>query len=158
MEELARVVAVDKGVAWVEKERQSQCGGCRLRHGCGSAVLGKILGVRRNRIRVISSSAVQVGDKVAIHLDPAALLKVSFYLYMVPLFGVFLGAMIGKFAFAPIVSTEGITILFAMLGLMAAAWWLRGFSRRIAGDEKYQPIISRVITAEEPITGLSCPS
>ena len=66
MEEQAHVVEIADGVAWVEKERQTQCGGCSLRNGCGSAVLSKVLGARRNRIQVIDPLAVRVGDRVVI--------------------------------------------------------------------------------------------
>jgi len=160
MEERARVVAVADGVAWVEKERQTQCGGCSLRNGCGSAVLSKVLGARRNRIQVINPLPARIGDVVVIRLDEAALLRVSFAVYMMPLFSLFVGATVGKFAFAPMFSgyADGVVVLFAMVGLFVGALWLRQYSRRIASDSKYQPVIERVVGTFEPILTANCPS
>ncbi len=147
MEEIARVVDTANGIAWVEKERQTQCGGCRLHKGCGSAVLAKVLGVRRNRIQVIDLLSVDVGDTVVIQLDSAALLRGSFAVYMIPLFSLFFGAIVGKYFFALMFAhyTEGVTAVFALLGLFFGVWWLRQFSQRIANDNRYQPVISSVV-------------
>lgn len=160
MKEHAHVVAVADGVAWVEKVRQTQCGGCSLRNGCGSAVLAKVLGSRRNRIKVIDPLSVRVGDMVAIQLDESALLRVSFAVYMMPLFSLFVGATVGKFAFAPILAeyTDGVVALSAILGLFVGALWLKQYSRRIANDKRYQPVIGQIVEPFEPILAANCPS
>lgn len=149
MEEIARVVEAADGIAWIEKERQTQCGGCSLRKGCGSAVLAQVLGVRRSRVQVIDPLSVSVGDTVIIQLDSAALLRGSFAVYMAPLFSLFFGAMLGKYFFALMFThyTEAVTAISALLGLFFGVWWLRRFSRHIAEDSRYQPVISSVVDA-----------
>ncbi len=152
MEEQASVVAVAEGIAWVEKERQSHCGGCSLRNGCGSAVLAKVMGARRNRIRVLDPLSAHVGDEVIFQLDAAALLRGSFAVYMVPLFGLFVGAMVGKYSFVPIFTdyANSVIALFAILGFFVGVGWLSRFSRRVANDKRYQPVITRIVTPIEP--------
>lgn len=160
MVEQGLVVETANGVAWVEKSRQSQCGGCRLRSGCGSAVLSKILGARRNRVQVIDPMSVNIGDTVLIELDAAALIRGSFAVYMIPLMGLLLGSIVGKYLFAPIFSgyAEGLTIVFAMIGLFSSIWWLRRFSQSIENDARYQPVISDIIEPNEPIVAEVCRS
>lgn len=147
MEEQAIVVETAKGVAWVEKARQTQCGGCRLRNGCGSAVLAKVLGARRNRIQVIDPLSVGVGDTVEIQLSSVALIRGSFVVYMMPLLGFFLGAILGKYVLSPILGgyAEALSTVFALLGLLLSVWFLRQFSRRIESDKRYHPVISNIV-------------
>ncbi len=161
MEEQALVVDVADGVAWVEKTRQTQCGGCSLRGGCGSAVLSKVLGARRNRIKVVDPLSVKVGDVVTIQLDAAALIRGSFAVYMIPLFGLFIGAflgsMLGKSLFDPMFShyAEGFSVALAMFGMFAGIWWLKQSSKRRGNDKRYDPVIASVVDAE-PVTVAVC--
>ena len=156
MEELVSVVNAKDGVAWVEKERQTQCGGCSVRHGCGTATLSKVLGVRRSRIRVIAPFSVNSGDKVLISLKESSLLKASFVSYMLPLFGLFLGALLGQLIFAPIFGSEGIVVILAIVGLAIALLWLRRFSLKIKEDPNYHPVITRIVEPVEPIAVSHC--
>lgn len=154
MEEQGIVTEVADGIAWVEKSRQTQCGGCSLRGGCGSAVLSKVLGARRNRIQVIDPLSVKVGDVVTIKLDSAALIQGSFSVYMIPLFGLFLGAllgsMLGKTLFDPIFISyiEVLSVAFAIFGMIGGVVWLKQSSKRMASDRRYQPIITDVVSVE----------
>lgn len=163
MEEQALVVEVADGLAWVEKTRQTQCGGCSLRGGCGSAVLSKVLGARRNRIQVVDPLSVKVGDVVTLQLDAAALIRGSFAVYMIPLFGLFIGAffgsVLGKMVFDPIFSQyiEGLSVTFAVLGMFAGVWWLKRSSKSMGNDKRYHPVIINVVDTE-PVSVTACHS
>ena len=156
MQEIVSVVTVEDGVAWVEKERQTQCGACSARHGCGTAVLSKVLGSRRNRIRVVAPFKVSSGDKVLINFKYASLLKASFMSYMLPLFGQFFGAILGRMFLAPIFEGEGIVIVSAFVGLAAAVLYLRHFSLKVAEDPNYHPVITQIVAPMEPIAVSHC--
>lgn len=160
MEELVTVVAIEQGVTWVEADRKSTCGACAARHGCGSAVLTKVLGQRRNRIAVINPVSARVGDSVTIRLDSAALLRGSFAVYMVPLLALFAGALLGKLLIAPIlpVMAEGVITLSAVLGLLTGVIWLRHFSRQATSDHRYQPVVTEIVSRVEPRLSPHCHS
>ncbi len=142
IEETAYVVAVDSQGVWVETQRQSACGQCAARKGCGTAVLGKALGKKRNRVLVANpnQAPVQVGDQVLIGIDESALVRGSMAVYLVPLLSFFLFGVLGQTLASRLMpgSGEGLSILFSLLGLLLGFLWARRYAR---GDQRYQPVI-----------------
>lgn len=144
IEETAQVVAAEGEFAWVETQRQSTCGGCAARQACGTAVLAKLLGQRRTRLRALNRQGARVGDRVVIGIQGQALLRGSLLLYAVPLLGLLLGALVGELMSQRLIVTgEGLTIGLGLAGLGLALWWVRAFTRRIRDDNRYQPVILR---------------
>lgn len=143
MEENARVVDVQPGFVWVETERKSTCS---LNNGCGSAVLAKVLGARRTRIRALNALSAEVGDEVVLGLAEAALIRGSLVLYALPLLALFLGALAGESVsrLLRLASGEAGTIVFALAGLAAGFYGVRYFTRRINNDPRYQPVVLRL--------------
>lgn len=145
MEEQARVVEVQPGYMWVETERKSTCGACSLNKGCGSAVLAKVLGARRTRIKALSTLDAEVGDEVMLGLAEDALIRGSLILYALPLATLFMGALAGEYMHTLLFLTpdESWTVLVALVGLMAGFWGVGHFARRITHDPRYQPVVLR---------------
>ncbi len=85
IEEQATVVDCEGEYAWVETQRQSSCGQCSVRGGCGTQVLSKVLGKKTAYVRCLNSHHVKIGDKVTIGIEESALLSGSFLLYLLPL-------------------------------------------------------------------------
>lgn len=139
IEETATVVDTRGGV-WVSLQRQSACGQCAAKSGCGTAVLGKVLGRRMERIRVLGDLDVMVGDRVVIGLNETALVRGSMVVYMMPLFFMVLLALGGHWLFP---GNEGAAIVMGMAGLVAGFLVLAWFSRKISADGKYQPVLLR---------------
>ena len=152
IEELARVMRVEGEFAWVETRRASTCGGCAAKAGCGTAVLGRVLGTRRMRVKAGNLSGIAVGDGVVIGIRERALVRGSLVVYAVPLVGLLGGAAVGRdLAGRLLVSdVELFSIGAGVLGLVAGLMWVRRFSRRIANDADFQPVIlRRTVPAEE---------
>jgi sigma-E factor negative regulatory protein RseC len=144
IEETGTVVDVEAGFAWVETRRQSTCGQCSARQGCGSAALARVLGRRRTRVRALDPVTVQVGEQVVLGLEEAALVRGSLAVYLAPLAGLLLGALFGDFlADRLLLAGEAASILGGLLGAAAGVAWLRGFGRGIRNDRRYQPVILR---------------
>ncbi|MDA1107266.1 MAG: SoxR reducing system RseC family protein [Proteobacteria bacterium] len=145
MEEHARVVDVQDGFVWVETERKSTCGACSLNKGCGSAVLARVLGARRTRIRALNTLPAHVGDEVVLGLAEAALVRGSLILYALPLLALFLGALAGESVsrLLRLAPGETATVVFALAGLAAGFYGVRYFTRRINNDPRYQPVVLR---------------
>lgn len=145
LEEQGRVVAVEEGFAWVETQRRSACGACSVNKGCGTGVISKVVGQRANRVRAINGIDATVGDDVVIGLHDEALVRGSLAVYTVPLIAMLLMALLGERLGSvwQAGSGEGMSVLFGLTGLVLAFLWVRRFSRRIAHDSRYQPVILR---------------
>ena len=144
IEETAHVVAADGEFVWVETRRQSTCGSCAAKQGCGTSALAKVLGNRLARVRAINHGVAQVGDQVVIGIDEQALVRGSLAIYLVPLAGLLLGAVVGALMSTRLLVTgEGLTIGLGIAGLLLGLAWVRGFTRRIHNDSRYQPVVIR---------------
>ncbi|OGT20227.1 MAG: hypothetical protein A2V90_03625 [Gammaproteobacteria bacterium RBG_16_57_12] len=144
IEETAQVVAVDGEYAWVETRRKTTCGNCAANTGCGTSVLQKVLGQKRNRLKVINHAAAQVGDEVVIGIQEQALVRGSLMVYMVPLLAMLAAAMLGEqFAAARQTDSELTVTISGLAGLLLGYLWLRHITVRIGQDERYQAVILR---------------
>jgi sigma-E factor negative regulatory protein RseC len=140
IEERAQVLSVDNDQVWVETERQSSCGACAVHKGCGTAVLGKVFGARRMRVQARSQIPLQIGDEVIIGVEENALVKGSLAVYVVPLLMMFLGALCGNW----LSSSEHVSVIMGILGLLVGFLWLRLFGARIRDDIHFQPVVLRL--------------
>lgn len=145
IEETAVVVQCQDNYAWVETERKTACGQCTLNKGCGTAVLSKLLGNRISRVKALNPLAAKEGETVVVGLPEDVLLRGSVMVYLVPLVMMIVFALLGegvaeKFALA---SSEPLSIVFAIIGLLLSAVWIRRYTGKINRDKRYQPVILR---------------
>lgn len=144
IEETARVLELDGRFAWVEATRTSACGACESNKGCGTSVLSKVFAGKTTRLRVINEVGAVVGEQVMVGLDESAFLRGSLAMYLIPLLGLIGGGLCGQWlALTNGGNAELSSALGAVAGLVSGLVWLRGFSRRIADDLRYQPVIVR---------------
>jgi sigma-E factor negative regulatory protein RseC len=154
IEEDGQVVKVENdGFVWVETRRQSTCGVCAVRQGCGTSVLASVLGRRQTPVRVVNSIGAVAGDQVVIGISESGLVRGSLAVYAVPLAGLFIGALTGHY-----LGDSGITrvadfweLLGAAAGFTAGLAWLRRFSHATGRDGRYQPVILRRRTPVRPL-------
>lgn len=92
MRETGRVNAVSGRFAIVERERDETCSACDLKTGCGSAILGSILGRRRLGALALNRASARVGDRVEVAAEPPAFLRSALAIYMLPLLCLFAAA------------------------------------------------------------------
>jgi sigma-E factor negative regulatory protein RseC len=143
IEETATVVEVDGEHAWISGEAASACGVCAASGGCGVAVLGRWLGTRERRVRALNRAGARRGDRVVVGLEEGALAQGSLAVYLVPLFGLLAGGGLGEWLTGLTGVSEAPVLAGALLGLGAGLLWLRSFSRRIAHDPRFQPVVLR---------------
>jgi len=145
IEETAQVVSISGGDVWVETRRRSTCSGCAAEKGCGTAVLSKVLGNRRTRMRVLADMSLAVGDQVVIGIGERALVRGSLAVYAVPLLLLLLGAVLGRLGAGSGLwaSGEAASLVLGMGGLAAGLLWLKRFTRHIQDDRNYQPVVLR---------------
>ncbi|MFV2057514.1 MAG: SoxR reducing system RseC family protein [Thiohalomonadales bacterium] len=155
IEEIAKVESIDvkAGTLTVEVQRQSVCGGCSARGGCGSAVISKVLGRRRSILSVkfvqndVAVGDIVAGDRVVLGLPERALISGSVAVYAVPLIFMISFAILGEFVGRQLTiwDVDTVSALFALLGIIIGIVWLRHFARSIKDNERYQPSVLRVL-------------
>ncbi len=145
--ETGRVVAVESDGLWVETIRQSTCGSCAARKGCGHGLLNRYADGKRGYIRVLPGASgiveCQVNDQVRISIPEEVILRGSLVVYVVPLLCMLGGAVIGSSTggggtdlFSALGATVGFAIGFLLV--RSHAWLHRN-------DRSLQPTFLEVV-------------
>ncbi len=131
-------------LALVETRRQTACGGCESRDGCGTSVLAGLFGNKVVRVTVSNAIGANPGDQVIIGLNESDFSKASFTVYLLPLLALMGFAMAGQWlaGFLQFDATEPWSVAGGLLGLVAALLWVR--KRDLAAcSEQPQAVILR---------------
>lgn len=140
IEEPGRVVAVEEGAVWVETLRRSTCSACSANAGCGQGLMEKLgVGQRRGYVRALTDLHLAVGDGVVIGVREDLLVRSSVQVYLLPLLGLFAGAMLAQW----LALAESFVILAGLGGLFSLWWLVRWRTRRSADDPSLQPVVLR---------------
>ncbi len=144
-EELATVVAIEGDHAWVECERRSACSGCQQQSSCGTGTVAKAFPLKAPRLRVRLTAEVRIGQQVRLGIPQASLLRGAALVYVLPLFCLLVGALLGQLWLVPLLSGgEGITILCCLLGGVLGFLLVRYFSNRL-DQGRYGPQMLGVV-------------
>ncbi|HHI92179.1 MAG TPA: Fis family transcriptional regulator [Gammaproteobacteria bacterium] len=150
IEEHAQVIALDNNDVWVETQRRSACGQCAANKGCGTATLARVLGNKRSQVRTLNPEAtpVAVGDEVVIGINEQALVRGSLAVYTVPLLMLFVFGFLGELLSTQLLVTNQdiLPIVLGLAGLLLGFVWVRRFTRGIADDVRYQPVLLRRVS------------
>ena len=122
IEEHAVVTSSNHNKATLEIERRTACGLCGQKRGCGNATWGKLLGHKSHAFEADNPINANVGDSVIVGIDEHAMLKSVFLLYVVPLLGLLIGAVLADIFF----KNEFFVILSAASGLTIGFLWVKG--------------------------------
>lgn len=147
--ERARVLRVERDVAWVQCESQSGCARCAAGEGCGAGLFSRLLRQRLQEMPLALPDRLEnlaAGDHVLLGLSEAAVQNAALLAYGLPLAGVLLGAFGGNL----FPGDDPGAALGAVLGLVAGAWLARRLSTRLAGDPSLQPVLLHRLGEHEP--------
>jgi sigma-E factor negative regulatory protein RseC len=145
IEEEAVVSHTEAGKVWVEKPRKSACGGCSQQ--CASGAVDRYFGAATIRLQVLSPIEVQVGDRVVLGIQEDAIVKGSFWAYLIPLLGLFLGAIMGDIVVSALrlgVSSDGGSAFGGAMGLILSFITLK-FTGVLSRDNLH-PVILRKLS------------
>lgn len=136
--ELAVVSRLEPEAVWVKTRRNSACGTCKVKAGCGQEVLQR-LGQNWTELEIRLPehfrAKLTLGDTVEIGIDERAVLVASLLAYGVPLIGLLLGVVAAS-------GTESrlLGVLAAAAGLYLGALvvqrWVRGQC-----SAAYEPVV-----------------
>lgn len=144
IEEFAVITKRVDNHVMLEIERRTACGLCGQKRGCGNATWGKLLGHKSHEFAAENVINADVGDSVVIGIDERVILISVFYLYIVPLLTMLIGATLADVLF----NNEFYVILAAGLGLLLGFIWVKGHLVGYGGMKKvygtkYRAVILR---------------
>ena len=171
IEEQATVIKCEDKYVWVQTQRQSSCGHCSVKNGCGTQVLSKVLGNKVARVRCLNtkktnsndySFQLSPGDRVVIGMKESALLSGSLLIYFLPLVSMIAFGGLAVFI-AKLLWPEGIdllSIVFSFAGLLTGLYIARYQSQKQSYNSslnsfqnninhQFEPVILKKLTAQE---------
>ena len=148
--ETGRIVSIEAQGLWVETIQRSACGSCQAQKGCGHSALAKF-GASASRLWVIVEgrdiNSFTLGDEVQIGVPEEVIAGGSLFVYMLPLL-----AMIAAMLTAHSVGlNDGLTAVYAVLGLLLGAAIVRWCSHLIRFDSRLQPVLVGAQTSVQVI-------
>ena len=142
MEETVQIIAVREGQAYISAQRQSSCGHCSARSGCGTSVLSRYIGRRSMQMWVEDPIGVKVNDEVVIQLQESGLFRASILFYLFPLLLFLAFALLGEHMTQVLeLESELLVMLFAGVGLAVSFVWLHKSEKKIIHDNRLRPVI-----------------
>ncbi len=126
IEQPARVTRIFDGQAELEVQHEAGCSSCSLRGGCGMGSLGRLFGERKRSL-TIPAHDLQPADRVVLGLAERQLVSAGLILYLTPLFGLIVFALVGD---ALTGGSDGWTALAGLTGLFAGLGLARWMARR----------------------------
>lgn len=139
IKEWATVVSWQNGQAVVSCDVKASCSSCASRAGCGSRVLNKLGPQTTHTIVVPSAEPLAPGQKSS-WASPKSLLGSALLVYMSPLAGLFLCAALFQMLFGSDLAALSGAVLGGVGGFLVA----RGYSRKLAERDAWQPVILNV--------------
>lgn len=141
MKESARVVAVDDDCLWVETGVKAGCNSCSETKSCGTSLLAKLFEDKQRHLRVAlegrDPAQFSLNDVVEIGMSEAAILKGSLVVYMLPLAGLLVGAMLAS----SLAYAEGIVVLMGFSGFALGLLGVRLHGWLNRANPEYQPVL-----------------
>lgn len=145
IEEHARVVAVQGDTALLQTQRQSSCGSCEVKSGCGTSVLAGIFGQKMTQLKVQNTLNARPGDEVVLGMEEHALVTGSLLVYGVPLLMLLLGALMGEAMASQLgMGAELLPVVAGATGFVLAFLLVRGVLRRTAVGLQMNPVMLRI--------------
>ena len=145
IEQIAVVIRTDGQFALVEAQRESSCGQCNAKKGCGTGMLENSLGRRAMQLKAINLCNAQPGDEVVVAVPEKGFIKSAFFTYLLPLLLMLLGAVAAQqlsilrgWAYQDLAALAG-----AAVGFVVALVILRQYSKKMEKDVHVQPVVIR---------------
>jgi sigma-E factor negative regulatory protein RseC len=136
------VTAIEGEYAIVKVIRSSSCGHCPSAGSCHIESDREIL------VKAKNNAGAKVGQRVQLFLAPGSILAASFLLYVIPLFGLILGAVAGKIFLAQVFPSLSSELLAAGSGLVTMTGTFAGirfYDRHRRSKESFMPKIIQVL-------------
>ena len=144
--EKAKIVSVENEAVWVLSQHKTSCGGCAVKSGCGQGLLAQF-GVNPSMLRVTveKNHGLHLNDWIVIGLNEEAMVKLSLFVYMLPL--VFL--LIFSAAAQYFNAHDGVSFLAGLFGFLMAGFLISWVSKRQKSNPDYQAVFVSLAEGDE---------
>jgi sigma-E factor negative regulatory protein RseC len=152
--EVGRIVAIEDGAVWVETLRQTSCGSCSARAGCGHGMLNSALpgasqGLLKAALPTDRGLPLKLHDQVTVELPESGFVRAASLLYLLPLLSTVLLAVLADQLMTPASLSQAAAdlrvSLAAVAGLILGLQVLRVLSRRSECRADMQPRVSEIV-------------
>ncbi|MBI5162653.1 MAG: SoxR reducing system RseC family protein [Magnetospirillum sp.] len=132
VEGVARVVATEGDVAWLEPEQTTSCGGCAAAGACGAKGIGTIASrLAARRFSLPNDDGLEVGERVVVGIDEQSLVRGSLTAYAIPLLtmlgaGIVADQMVGDDGAVLVAAIAGLAVGLLVARFVAARLLARG--------------------------------
>ena len=146
IEQSAKVLHTQDDEVVIEVKRQTACGSCSAKAGCGKSLLDNVFRIKPLLLSIPNTIGARENDDVIVGLNESAILQASFYLYFFPLFMMIVFAVAGAYFFSEQYS-EIASIATAVIGLFTGS----RLSRTILNEKEknksefFNPTLIKVI-------------
>ena len=156
--ESGKVIAIEPGSLWVETIQLSGCASCSAKQGCGTTLLAKAGHHNVGHIRALLtdqlSSDFSLGDHVEIGIEENIIAGGALFVYLLPLAGLLLGAMLGDAIYLNVELDRDLTsVMMGLVGLLFGGGLVRAHAYLYRNSQKFQPVIlSAAGSQPQPVT------
>ena len=138
--ERGTVEKVEAEWAWVKTKRSSACSSCASRHHCLTQGGDQML------VKAQNTARAKKGDEVELYLSTKTKLKGTAIVYLIPVFGIFVGA----FSANPLSAAIGMNpslgmAVFTLTGLVLSVFLMRYLANRMDSKQTLTPLVKRVV-------------
>ena len=142
------VIKTETQFAIVKVIPASGCQHCVSHHECGMTNLLSMFQPKYGTVKVVNQLAVQIGDQVIIGLEENSLLKISMVFYLLPLVGLFIGAISYQWIVVMMrwPELEILTIGASLLGLGLGLLQAQRIHAKISQNRRYYPVIIKKVS------------
>jgi sigma-E factor negative regulatory protein RseC len=131
---------VEAGWAWVKTKRSSACSSCGSRHHCLTQGSDQMV------VKAQNTAQAKKGDEVELYLSTKTKLKSTAIVYLIPVFGIFVGA----FSANPLSVAIGMNpslgmAVFTLTGLVLSVFLMRYLANRMDSKKALTPLVKRVV-------------
>jgi len=148
IEESGVILGLEGGLAVVQTERRSTCGGCRAGGSCATSWLDRLLGRRPVLLKARNGIGAGPGDLVVVGVEESDLLRAAVMAYLVPVLALVLGAILGQALAGVIGSGSDLPVLLCGAAAFALALLrLRRYSAALEGAQRHRPVVLRRLAA-----------
>lgn len=120
IEQSAKVLHTLEDEVVIEVRRQTACGSCSAKAGCGKSLLDNVFKIKPLLLSIPNTIGARENDDVIVGLNESAILQASFYLYFFPLIIMIFFAVAASYLFSSQFS-EIFSIVAAIIGLFVGS-------------------------------------
>jgi len=149
--EEARVLKADEQWLTVDIVRTSSCSSCHADNACGTASISRYFNFRSPQLKVRNAINAKQGDLIVLAMQDSFMLKGSMLLYLAPLICMMLAAVMADLLFNPEKSSELLTVVAGLTGLIMGLLLARKLSNGMI-DQSTVIAESIIQTHSRPVT------